>query len=476
MLLLSQNAAFANWQLLWNGMAVEDRVNLLLTQASNDSRLLHCTAQKSSPETWRMVWSLYKDLDTKFLIALLNEKNQAGKTVFHYAAGNPNHEVLRDVLTFLPSHERLPALLVADKEGKISLIKENNIESEGIFPTLWEIFTEDKDRLQLLQQCLNIGGNLLHISSHPAVLKTIVDFLPQEKVLSIVQPSDILRESPLKLMIKLGNVGSLKFIWENISAEEQIILFTKDTGKEDTLLQYAIIHGALESCEFILQKLPELSIPDLLKERNKKGDILLHALIKQGRTEILTCLLGKISKEERLKILMEKDAEANTALHLAAKSNINGTSSLLALLGYLSSEELLFLVSEPNIFGKTIIQIAAEYKIAEYNSPDRLTTLLLALPKASRLVVLTENNRFGDSPLQQAAKNPNHKVWDSLSKLLSQEDRKKLLDDETRGSQYALSFWKPKPTPKIDTQENTSSITTELTLLQESLARGFVGF
>lgn len=269
-------------------------------------------------------------------LTAVQEKDSRGfNTLLHYAAINARS--LELILGLYPQKQRLKAIRQKDAYQQTVLHHTaNHLESLAIILDLYQELglnpLEEKDIEE---------RTLLHKICLPESLKVILDLYPPQQRLKALKEKDILGHSCLSEAAKDWDLMEIIFnaleqeerleaaqeknqqgktvLYQSISepAALKIILDTlnpeqrsKAIKEEKNALYHAIENP--ESLKIILESLSSKEVLELILERNKTGNTLLHQVARDAN--LLKIVLNALPKEQRLSALTTLNHSKNTTL------------------------------------------------------------------------------------------------------------------------------------------------------------------
>ncbi|OVA13350.1 Ankyrin repeat [Macleaya cordata] len=177
----------------------------------------------------------------------------------------------------------------------------NEAAMTGSVTTLLELLQGDPLLLDKVMVAAFLPENPLHIAAmlgHVDFVKEILSRKPE-----LARELNSQGSSPLHLASAKGHIEIVKEILR--SDDPDVGCFVRDQEGRISL-HLAAIKGRVEIVkEFIRAK------PELTREMTDQGETILHLCVKYNQFEVF-----KIVEDEEL--LMAKDSEGNTVLHLAA--------------------------------------------------------------------------------------------------------------------------------------------------------------
>lgn len=185
----------------------------------------------------------------------------------------------------------------------------------------------------------------------------------------------------------------------------------------------------------VLHAVPESYCLDLLKQKNKRGDTVLHVLAACADVLIPSLLL--YPEETRLAAVNEKNLEGKTVLHKAVldKSHLS-SKTIRAILAALPEKDRLAAVSETNAEGDTILHLVS-------HDPELVEEILQLYPQPDRVAVLNRKNTRGQNVLHLAAGRLSGHIMPILTLYPEELRTPALLDKDNLGNtvfQYAGQY------------------------------------
>ncbi|KAJ5701244.1 Mg2+ transporter protein CorA-like/Zinc transport protein ZntB [Penicillium malachiteum] len=259
---------------------------------------------------------------------------------------------------------------------------------------------------------------------------------------------DMVERTLLHLAAEGGDLGIVKFVFENFDQSKQPALIEKENIDGDTALLNAADCGHLEIVHYLLNKGAEL------RKTGHQDWNALHLAAKNGRIEVVKFLvdntaLGKecISEEaghdgstplmlavengkldvtsyfiEKGADTLKNDLQGNTLLHLAAHTS--NADMLEVLLENISKDEKQIRLERPNNAGETPLEVATRYQ--------NMHAITFFLAQGAQV---NTQGEFGERMFQDAA---SHGHLELVQKLV--EKRPDLLDHINDVEETGLFF------------------------------------
>jgi len=265
---------------------------------------------------------------------------------------------------------------------------------------------------------LNVMVRLTHIID-PVLLHVILMMYPEDQRLERVQTKDgegkrVLHESGVR------SIKVLTAILDVLPPNQRLeALSTKDHyGK--TAFWLAASDTDPKCLITMLKALPSEHLLAALRTDGYLGVTFLSSLLAEGWTSVLKPIVEMLSEEQYLDVLNDRDKQGNTLLHLAA----NKPDCLQLMLDRLSSSERIEALNKTNEKGETVLALCPagfdpltgtmtvtqkDYQavIEQYqsgkrslasfvHSPDDLKAILSTLPENQRLDALKKSTEYNN--------------------------------------------------------------------------------
>jgi ankyrin repeat protein len=269
-----------------------------------------------------------------------------------------------------------------------------------------------------------------------AVVQTILDILPIEQRLSLIQIGDDSNYTALHAAIASSDLAMLETILNLFPIEQRLQAVQAQTKYQQTALHFAADSDNPAVLERILTIIPEAKRPAALLARSKNDILPLHNLAYSGTYTTMQGALQLLSKEQLMQTMTLKGGPfQESLLHYAAKAGNRATIKAMLelvpqtyqlrmvqainnqrenslhkvagsgkvpaiefILNLFFEEDRVAALQKKDKEGKTAL-----HHVAESGQADAIITILQLFPEEQRLAVLQEEDRRGKTPFHYAA-------------------------------------------------------------------------
>ena len=217
--------------------------------------------------------------------------------------------------------------------------------------------------------------------------------------------------------------------WLKRDDDDHAITVTRDMLSEAVVLRYEVM------VDKMLRTVPLSQLFPMVRERDHKGEIMLHLAARSGKIECTATILDRLYPErERLRAVSTANQYGETVLHCAAQSsNIECFNKVLSI--YPESERVQAVNRQDNI-GMSVLHCAAESRTFECVK----TILALYADATERLHAVSQPDKLGRNVLHCAARSDNIKCIKAALSLYPESQRQAALHIQTRSGKSVLDL------------------------------------
>ena len=303
-------------------------------------------------------------------------------------------ESFKIILECYPPDQRLKAVKDYDNllrkgviEGKSNIVEIilNALSADECIELIMEVF---RNPISFYHQ--DEGTTLLHHSKvTPEVLLVFLKVLPKEYHLRILRAKNREGETPLQVHKRRLKVTDFQAILNELSEEHRFEIIVEKNKKGDTLLHSIL--SSPDNFQTVVNAMSKDQQLAAMKITNNLGDTVLHEACYN--LEAIKSILALYPDPERLTAMMLPNIAGNTLLHLVVRSNWMVAPAVLRL--YPEHVRLAALLLK-NHQGQTVLHAA--------DNLDANLAIIEALPKNQRVDALNAIDRNGNTILH--IKNP----------------------------------------------------------------------
>ena len=139
------------------------------------------------------------------------------------------------------------------------------------------------------------------------------------------------------------------------------MFFVTALGMMDMMREYvrrSKYRPDMEKLRELLSKLTDVQKLSILQQyKSKRDGTALHKAACRGDAEMITNILSSLESSHRLEILLIRDSNRCTPLHISAW--LSHTKSVKAILNSLTADQQKRLLIEEDMFGKAAVELAS---------------------------------------------------------------------------------------------------------------------
>lgn len=244
--------------------------------------------------------------------------------------------------------QKISILEALSYSDRLMLIKSEHMLQHAIINNNIKTFTAIFTSLQLVDFISAVtktnrrGVAVLHLLADPCWIDRLT------RLLSRMRPSELISAVRVKNGEKLGVLHmaaeledtTLFFeIMQILPVRDRIASIEKAEDDQISVLWIAVANSKIHIVNYILSLYPESSLEEIVKERSRNGNTLLHIAVQLGHElEIFITLLKLYPVEQRLEALMLGGVEGTSVLQFIDKKE-NSFDYRIAILNLLSDKD-----------------------------------------------------------------------------------------------------------------------------------------
>ena len=319
---------------------------------------LHILARKDAAEAINI---MLKKFSQEQFSKLMEQKDTHEATPLFYAVINESVEALEVMLKNIsqkqlfelmqPEGDMKNILYHAASRGKVEAIETvlNRLSQDQVFKLAQQEGSKREEMTPLY---------LLASHREVDVIKSILGRLNQEQIFKLLHQEGKHMRTPLYSIVSDLEVDDIKNILGRLKPEQLFELVqekNKDWGKMVPLHSF-ISHRKVDAIETIFEGLSQDQVFKLAQQKNKQGVNLLHALISDGRGDVVEkTMLGRLSQDQLFELVHQRDGYRSSLFNPFVPLKIDDIRNIL---GRLKPEQILSVLKQTDEMGQTLLDHA----------------------------------------------------------------------------------------------------------------------